>query len=147
LDVLLELLNNSDIVVGTTKTDANGKYEFAGLPPGNYVVKETNPLDFPIDVSDQDNSNDGDGGDSDKAVDNLIAVTLTDGEEDKDNDFVDDRAPTASPTRSPTKAPTPPPTPSPTKKPTRAPTPPPTARPTKLNPYFSPNTISHFLAD
>jgi hypothetical protein len=123
-------------VVGTTKTDSNGKYEFAGLPPGDYVVRETNRLDFPINVSDQDNSNDGDGGDSDKAVDNLIAVTLTDGEKDRDNDFVDDRTPTASPTRSPTKSPTPPPTPPPTRKPTRAPTPPlptppPTPPPTK----------------
>jgi hypothetical protein len=111
-------------VVGTTKTDSNGNYDFAGLPPGNYVVKESKPLGYSINVSDQDNSIDGDKGDSNKTADNLITVTLTDGEEDKDNDFVDDRTPTASPTRSPTIAPTPPPTPPPSKKPTRAPTPP-----------------------
>jgi hypothetical protein len=62
---------------------------------------------------------DGDIGDTDKKVDNLISVTLTDGEEDTGNDFVDGHTPTPKPTPKP-----------PTKLPTRAPTVLPKASPT-----------------
>jgi hypothetical protein len=112
--VTLTLRNRSNNVVATTSTRSDGTYEFAGLYPGNYLVEETNPSQYLNDISDQDNSPDGDDGDPDKTVDNLIYVTLTDGEEDKNNDFVDaptlssTKSPVAVPTFSPTKAPVPP---------------------------------------
>ncbi|KAI2514320.1 oxidoreductase [Fragilaria crotonensis] len=89
-NVLITLLNGSSNIVATTVTDSNGKYLFAKIPPGDYKVIETNPADFPSNVSDKDESNDGDAGDNNDAIDNAIAVTIQPGEADKDNNFVDD---------------------------------------------------------
>ncbi len=41
--VKVELLNASGQVLSTTFTDANGQYSFAGLRPGTYSVRETQP--------------------------------------------------------------------------------------------------------
>ena len=72
-----------------------------------------------------DEDPDGDAGDTDSTVDNLIAVTLTPGEVDEENNFVDAAPPTGTPTGSPTKAPTAAAvvTGSPTSSPTSSPTP------------------------
>ncbi|MCW5848649.1 MAG: hypothetical protein KIT87_00935 [Anaerolineae bacterium] len=35
-----------DVVVATTTTDANGNYSFSNLPPGAYLVRETDPAGF-----------------------------------------------------------------------------------------------------
>jgi hypothetical protein len=90
--------NRAGAVIVTTMTGPNGQYEFTGLLPGEYVVEETNPPDYSINFSDQDNTPDGDIGDHDTTVDNLISVTLTDGEVDTGNDFVNARTPTPKPT-------------------------------------------------
>ena len=89
-NVVITLLVNTSVMVATTATDTNGKYLFAQVPPGDYLVVETNPMDYPSSVSDKDNSDDGDAGDADSTVDNTIAVTIEPGEHDADNDFVDD---------------------------------------------------------
>ncbi|KAI2514176.1 protein of unknown function DUF11 [Fragilaria crotonensis] len=89
-NVLITLLDGSSSVVSTTLTDSNGKYLFAKIPPGDYRVIEINRDDFPSNVSDKDESNDGDSGDNNDAVDDAIAVTIQPGEADKDNNFVDD---------------------------------------------------------
>ena len=122
---VVELLDSSGTVIETTNPDSNGFYEFVNLEPGDYIVREINDPDYPIDISDQDEMPDGDAGDSDSTVDNLIVVSLIAGEVDEGNDFVDAAAPTGTPTGSPTKAPTAAAvvTGSPTSSPTSSPTP------------------------
>lgn len=55
---LIELFDAAGVLVATRLTDAMGNYLFTDLPPGNYVVVQTNLPDFPDDVSDIDNSTD-----------------------------------------------------------------------------------------
>jgi len=87
--VTITLKDASGNVLQTAVTDADGKYDFVGLPPGDYIVEQSQPAGFD-DVSDQDGSPDGDAGDGDDTVDNSIAVTTTGGEADMDNDFVEE---------------------------------------------------------
>jgi hypothetical protein len=58
---------------------------------------------YPVDVSDQDATPDGDAGDTDTTVENTIAVTLVPGEVDTGNNFVDNliRHPRLLPNRRP----------------------------------------------
>ncbi len=44
--VMIELLDSGGNVVGTTVTDADGRYLFDNLRPGEYVVRETQPVEF-----------------------------------------------------------------------------------------------------
>jgi uncharacterized surface anchored protein len=76
-------------VVATTTTDSNGEYIFADVEPGNYTIVETNNPSYPVDISDNDSSPDGDAGDAVTTVDNSIGVTVLSGEKDTGNDFVD----------------------------------------------------------
>jgi hypothetical protein len=62
---------------------------FKSVDPGNYVVTESNPLEYPSNVKDQDSTDDGDSGNQDSTVDNSISVTLGKSENDTGNDFVD----------------------------------------------------------
>ena len=89
--VSLQLKSVNGTVLATTVTDSNGTYVFAGVPPGNYSVVETNPDDYPKDISDYDTVNDtvSDSFDSDTTVDNIVGVTLRPGEVDSGNDFAD----------------------------------------------------------
>jgi hypothetical protein len=89
----------------TTVTDSNGEYTFVGLPPGNYTLTETNPPGF-SDVSDYDESPDGDADDTNTVPDNKIVVTITPGEKDNGNNFID-RFSIPDSTRPPTAAPIP----------------------------------------
>ena len=45
-NVTLELLNADGQVVATTQTNANGFYEFADLLPGEYSIREQQPVEF-----------------------------------------------------------------------------------------------------
>jgi len=45
-DVLIELVDESDRVVATQRTDAEGRYRFDNLAPGTYTVRETQPTDY-----------------------------------------------------------------------------------------------------
>lgn len=44
--VVIELLNASGSVISTTTTNAQGRYEFVGLRPGIYSVREQQPVDY-----------------------------------------------------------------------------------------------------
>ena len=96
-DVVVELYEDSDgdgqpdTLIDSTTTDPNGDYVFADLPAGDYVVVEITPGNL-TDVSDEDSTPDGDAFDSDKVVDDQIAVTLNAGEVDDGNDFVDENS-------------------------------------------------------
>lgn len=61
--VTVELLDSDGKVVATTETDSNGRYVFGGLPPGSYVVRETDSPDWTS------------SGDADGVNDNEIAIT------------------------------------------------------------------------
>ena len=99
---VVELLDASGTtVIETTNPDSNGFYEFVNLEPGDYIVREINPPDYPDDISDQDEMPDGDAGDTDSTVDNRIVVSLNPGEVDEGNNFVDAAAPTFAPTLAP----------------------------------------------
>ncbi len=87
----------TDTFVSSTTTDGSGNYAFNNIPPGNYVVVETDPSGF-TSVADADNSADnGPGGSPDLANpntnDNAIPVSLAAGETDANNDFVDEQIP------------------------------------------------------
>ncbi len=51
--VSIELLGSNGNVVATTMTNAGGAYSFVGIPPGDYVVRETDPDGF---ISTTDNT-------------------------------------------------------------------------------------------
>lgn len=44
--VKVELLDKAGSVIASTLTDASGKYSFTNLRPGQYAVRETQPLDY-----------------------------------------------------------------------------------------------------
>jgi protocatechuate 3,4-dioxygenase beta subunit len=67
--------------VATTTTDTNGNYSFPNVPAGNYTIVEQTPPGY-LDVGDTD------GGDP-----NVISVTVTPGETNSGNVFVDERQP------------------------------------------------------
>jgi hypothetical protein len=84
-------LSKDGLDVATTITDATGWYTFVNLPAGNYTVEETNPVDYPLDVSGYDVIIDNDLTDR-KPSDNknVVKVSLWSGEVDDGNNFVDD---------------------------------------------------------
>ncbi len=44
--VTIELLNANGVVLATAKTDANGRYRFENLEPGDYTVREIQPVGY-----------------------------------------------------------------------------------------------------
>jgi protocatechuate 3,4-dioxygenase beta subunit len=84
---VLITLRKDGVVVATTLTDSNGDYKFTDLLPDKYTVIETNPNGY-TDVSDADGNFNGNGP-------NQIDVTLPPGGNVIDQDFVDERPPTA----------------------------------------------------
>ena len=78
-NVTVKLLDASDNVLSTTTTDANGKYEFTGLVPGDYRVEFVMPNGFSPTQIDQGGD---DEADSDvNPADNLTELyTLSSGE-------------------------------------------------------------------
>ena len=77
----------SGAVIATTTTNASGNYEFLNIAPGNYTIMETQPAGY-TSVSDVDATPDPDGNDGTTPND-MIPVTLTSGENDNDNNFVE----------------------------------------------------------
>jgi Prealbumin-like fold domain len=77
--------------IATTMTTSNGQYVFSNLPAGSYRVEETNPVNYPADVSAYDVTVDGDPLDGlPSSSKNAIEVSLSPGEVDEGNIFVDD---------------------------------------------------------
>ena len=87
--VLLTLTTPTGTVVATTASDSDGAHMFKSVDPGNYFVTESNPLEYPSNIKDQDSTDDGDSGEQDSTVDNSISVALGKSENDTGNDFVD----------------------------------------------------------
>jgi len=77
-------------VVATTTTDASGNYAFLNVTPGNYVVVETQPDAYNSSLSDVDATPDPDGNDG-TTPNNIIPVTVTAGEADANNNFVEEQ--------------------------------------------------------
>jgi len=75
--------------IASTMTDVDGSYEFLNLNTGDYVVSTDAPIAGCVDVSDTDESDDGDPNDLIDPIDNEIPVTVDPNEEDADNNFVD----------------------------------------------------------
>ena len=83
-NVVVRLVDENGVVVQETVTNSQGLFEFTGVPPGMYTVREVNPPGF-VDVGDSD------GGDP-----NVISVDVSSGD-DSSLIFVDER-PSATPT-------------------------------------------------
>lgn len=82
-------------LVGTTTTDTDGNYSFINLQPGDYVAVETQPAEL-SNVSENEGGLDNDKPDNN--IINSIAGTVSAGETDVNNDFVeeDSSGPTVS---------------------------------------------------
>jgi uncharacterized repeat protein (TIGR01451 family) len=97
--VTLTLQDELGAAVATTVTDAFGLYRFANVPPGSYLLVQTQPAGFHT-TQDADVTADAPASPADPAnsdpLDNLIPVTLAAGETDDGNDFVEFRPATLS---------------------------------------------------
>ncbi|MEL7079262.1 MAG: SdrD B-like domain-containing protein, partial [Cyanobacteria bacterium J06582_2] len=71
-NVTVELLDRNGDIIATTITDSDGNYEFSGVTPGNYRVKQTNLTGY------------GD------VTPTVLDVTIGEGETNTGNDFVDE---------------------------------------------------------
>jgi len=98
--VLFDIHGNE---IARTITDADGNYNFSALP-GNYYIQEAQPNGY-YDVSENEGGSDNE---SVNSLPNTINVTITLGEVDVNNDFVESLTPIITPPK-----PTPTPTPTP----------------------------------
>lgn len=83
------VLDGSDTQVGTTTADGSGNYAFNNLPPGDYIVVESDPTGYypvkdetTIDGADRPNTN---------TNNNEVPVSVVGGETDAGNNFVDEQ--------------------------------------------------------
>ncbi len=76
-------------------TDINGGYRFINLPLGEYLVRQTDLATYSS-MNDVDSSDDLDTTENTDTNNHEIPVTITVGEVDADNDFVDERRATIS---------------------------------------------------
>ena len=81
-------LFNDGVLVGTSLTNASGLYSFQNLHPGNYIAVETQPLKL-RNVSENEGGFDDDRPDNN--VSNSISGHVDTGEEDKDNNFIEEK--------------------------------------------------------
>jgi choice-of-anchor A domain-containing protein/uncharacterized repeat protein (TIGR01451 family) len=80
-NVTVKLYDCSDVLKGTTTTDANGNYLFANLDPGSYYVQFILPSGYVFTLKDV-GSNDAIDSDADLTTGKTICTTLTAGEND-----------------------------------------------------------------
>ena len=78
-NVTVNLLDGNNNVVGTQKTDGNGKYLFSNLIPGTYSVQFVKPGGYNFTAKDQ-GSNDAVDSDADTATGKTAQYTLTSGQ-------------------------------------------------------------------
>ncbi len=93
--VTIELYDDNGNLVATTVTDGNGDFEFTDLPAGEYTVVEIQPPGL-TDVTEGDQTPEDGEPTVDTPIDNVIAVSLSPGEDDEDNDFVEEQLGTIS---------------------------------------------------
>jgi len=86
--ITITLLDENGDVVDTAVTDMDGNFLFEGVEPGDYTLVEEDPAGY-FDVSDEDTTPE-DANDGDPTIDDSIAVTVTPGEDDANNDFVEE---------------------------------------------------------
>jgi protocatechuate 3,4-dioxygenase beta subunit len=87
-NVTINLKDLAGNIVATDVTDASGNYEFLNVSPGQYTIMEVQPTGYNS-VSDVDATPDPDGNDGTTPND-MIPVTVTAGENDNDNNFVEE---------------------------------------------------------
>lgn len=95
-DVQIGLFNDADtdgtadesIPIETQLTIADGSFNFSGVPVGHYVIVEFQPAGY-VSLLDNDMSNDGDVVPNTNTNNDTIPVTITNGEMDEDNYFID----------------------------------------------------------
>ncbi|GHC42184.1 SdrD B-like domain-containing protein [Roseibacillus persicicus] len=89
-----EPIDGDPVAVGvqliTATTDANGIYTFTDVPPGDYGVLQTQPSGY-LDVLDGDSTTPSDDAANTDALDNFIPVSVTAGETDSGNDFIEEQ--------------------------------------------------------
>ena len=103
---VITLIDDQGSVITTTVTSTTGEYAFRDVPPGDYTVEETNPSGYPVDVNGYDVTDDKDRTDLLQSVNkNVINVSVTPGELDDGNTFVDAVMETMLPIQSPSSAP------------------------------------------
>jgi len=73
--VTIELLDAQGNVIATTLTNSDGEYEFAGLTPGSYSLRETQPVGY-FDGGEVIGDGGGDGG----ASDFVTGIVITSGD-------------------------------------------------------------------
>ena len=79
-----------DTLYANTQTAADGSYSFSAVPEGDYVLVEIDPAGYSS-ISDIDTTDDSDTVPNSDTNNNQIPVTLTAGEADDDNNFVDNQ--------------------------------------------------------
>ncbi|MBK6666234.1 MAG: carboxypeptidase regulatory-like domain-containing protein [Saprospiraceae bacterium] len=87
-NVTINLKDLAGNIVATDVTDASGNYEFLNVAPGQYTIMEVQPTGYNS-VSDVDATPDPDGNDGTTPND-MIPVTITAGENDNDNNFIEE---------------------------------------------------------
>ncbi len=80
--VTITLLDATGKVVATTQTDALGQYQFFGLPPGSYTIRESQPAGYL-----QGGQKAGSAGGDTSVQDVISAVSLNAGDDLVDYDF------------------------------------------------------------
>ena len=88
-NVTINLKDLAGNIVATDVTDASGNYEFLNIPVGQYTIMQVQPTGYNS-ISDVDATPDPDGNDG-ATPDNMIPVTVTTGENDNDNNFVEEQ--------------------------------------------------------
>jgi len=87
-DIEIKLLDVDGNYITSEFTDVNGDYEFIDIAAGDYILMEVQPVGYD-NVDDGDDSDDGDADDGVFDSDDMISVTITSGENDSDNNFVE----------------------------------------------------------
>ena len=81
VNVVVNLYDTNNVVVGTTTTDVSGAYAFTNLVPGTYYVGFVAPGGYAVSPQDQD-GNDGLDSDANVGTGLTVATTLVSGEND-----------------------------------------------------------------
>src|SRR5438309_530896 len=81
----VQLLNSSNVVIGTTTTNASGMYSFTGLAPRSHTVMFTAPPGYSFTTANV-GSNDAIDSDANTSTGKTGTITLVSGQTDNTND-------------------------------------------------------------